>query len=411
MSESVFFTIVSNNYVAQAQVLFKSVKKHHPYSQFYIFVSDVKDPRSITSIEKNLNYVFCQEMGISRFYDMAFYYTCHEFNTSLKPFAFKYILELGLYENIFFLDPDIYLYQSLDLFEHKLLTNNIVLTPHLTEPTGADSDHFVMRYGVYNLGFLALKDSAESHRFIEWWMAALSKYCFDDKRLSLFTDQKWIDIVPTIFSGVYIERHPGCNLAYWNLHERQTRVDKDNGKLLVNDDIPVIFFHYSSISFDDPLIISYNFFDFTLKDRPELKVFFDDYKKLLIEESFLELSKVPHAFNYFEDGSRISSLLRRVYYTYCMKNDFADKNPFKLGSVAYKLSQQLPVNGSDELLKFYNSHTISSSDWKVRFVNICIVFCFKMLGYKKSIALFKYMANSSDLSGLAKVFVDYKGKL
>ena len=71
--------------------------------------------------------------------------------------------------------------------------------------------------------------------------------------------------------------------------------------------------------------ISYNFFDFTLRERPELKAFFDNYKELLVELSFLKQIKVPHAFDYFDDGSRISKLLRRVYYVYCVENNFADK--------------------------------------------------------------------------------------
>ena len=410
MSESAFFTIVSNNYISQALVLFSSIKEHHPESKFYIFVSDGKNKDIPIKFDDQLNYVFCEDIGIPNFLDMAFYYNCVEFNTSLKPFAFNHILNFKKFKNIFYLDPDIFLFDNLSLFETNLINHNIIITPHITAPTGPKSDQLFMRYGAYNLGFLAISDTMESHRFIKWWMDATSVCCFDDKRLSLFVDQKWIDLVPSLFAGVYIERHPGCNVAYWNLHERTTFKDPVSGRLLVNDGTPVIFFHFSSVTFDDPFAISYKFNEFNLIDRPELKSFFDEYKELLIQSGFLETSKIDHAFNSFEDGTAISSLLRRAYFEFCKKNGFSNNNPFNIGSHAYSLGVSLPINGSDELFKYYNSNTVVKSDWKVRIVDAIIYSIFKLLGYKKSIALFKYLANSSDLSGLAVLLIKYSKK-
>jgi len=410
MSQSAFFTIVSANYIAQASVLFSSIKEHHPDSPFFIFVSDTKDPSVIKLEDDNLHYVWGEDIGCTNFFDMAFYYNCVEFNTALKPFAFNYLLDAADYSNVFYLDPDTFLFDNLSLIENKLIDHNIVLTPHLTAPTGPESDQLFLRYGIYNLGFLAVKNSTETQKFINWWMDALSLYCFDDKRLSLFVDQKWIDIVPTIFSGVYIERHPGCNVAYWNLHERSTKVNLSDGKLLVNQDLPVVFFHFSSVTFDDPLAISYKFKDFNLSDRPELKPFFDSYKDLLVEAAFLETIKTPHSFDYFEDGTSISGLLRRVYYAYCVEHGFSGENPFKKGSIPYEIALKLPINGSDDLFKYYNAKTLSSSDWKVRFINRSIVMFFRLVGYRKSIALFKYLANVSDYSGLAVIFEKHIGK-
>ena len=411
MSESGFFTIVSKNYISQALVLFGSFKEHHPDSQFYIFVTDGMHEDIPIISDDQLNYIFSEDIGVPNFLDMAFYYDCVEFNTALKPFAFNYILNFKKFKNIFFLDPDIFLFENLSLIENKLIDHNIILTPHITAPTGAKSDQLFMRYGVYNLGFIAISDTPESLRFIKWWMDALSLWCFDDKRTSLFHDQKWIDLVPSLFSDVHIERHPGCNVAYWNLHERDTFIDPVSGRLLVGDGLPVIFFHFSSVTFDDPLAISYKFNEFNLIDRPELKAFFEDYKELLIKSAFLETSKIDHAFNSFEDGTPISSLLRRVYFEFCKKNGFNNDNPFKVGSHAYKLGLSLPINGSDKLFKYYNSNTMVNSDWKVRFVDASIYIIFKLLGYKKSIAFFKYLTNSSDLSGLASVFVKYIKKI
>ena len=154
MSQSAFFTIVSANYIAQASVLFSSIKEHHPDSPFFIFVSDTKDPSVIKLEDDNLHYVWGEDIGCTNFFDMAFYYNCVEFNTALKPFAFNYLLDAADYSNVFYLDPDTFLFDNLSLIENKLIDHNIVLTPHLTAPTGPESDQLFLRYGIYNLGFL-----------------------------------------------------------------------------------------------------------------------------------------------------------------------------------------------------------------------------------------------------------------
>ena len=58
----------------------------------------------------------------------------------------------------------------------------------------------------------------------------------------LFTDQKWIDDVPSKFEGVFVINHPGYNVAYWNLMQREVKVI--DGKITVNSK-PMYFFHFS----------------------------------------------------------------------------------------------------------------------------------------------------------------------
>src|ERR1017187_7472506 len=36
----------------------------------------------------------------------------------------------------------------------------------------------------------------------------------------MFVDQKWINLAPCFFENVKILKQPGCNMAFWNLHER-----------------------------------------------------------------------------------------------------------------------------------------------------------------------------------------------
>jgi hypothetical protein len=90
-------------------------------------------------------------------------------------------------------------------------------TPHLTgeldegyHPTELD----ILRSGVYNLGFLGLTRSQETMRFLKWWQVRLHDRCLVDLNRGLFVDQRWMDLAPGLFDGVFVLRDPGCNVAY-----------------------------------------------------------------------------------------------------------------------------------------------------------------------------------------------------
>jgi len=62
---------------------------------------------------------------------------------------------------------------------------------------------------------------------LEWLMQVLPEVGFDDPHNGMYVDQKILPLVAQVFrSQVGCMRHPGYNVAYWNLHEREIpRVD------------------------------------------------------------------------------------------------------------------------------------------------------------------------------------------
>ena len=68
-----------------------------------------------------------------------------------------------------------------------------------------------------------------------------------------FTDQRWIDAVPVFFEHEVV-RDLGCNVAYWNLHERTLAVDESGA--WTAGGVALRFFHFSGHDADDPLDVS-----------------------------------------------------------------------------------------------------------------------------------------------------------
>ena len=69
----------------------------------------------------------------------------------------------------------------------------------------------------FNLGFICVGRGAVP--FLDWWHERLRVDAVVDLANVLFTDQRWVDWVPSLFAADVIDDH-GMNVAYWNLHER-----------------------------------------------------------------------------------------------------------------------------------------------------------------------------------------------
>ena len=101
-----------------------------------------------------------------------------------------------------------------------LEAHDAVVTPHLTEPLKdkrKPCDLDILRSGVYNLGFLAVKSTKQVRGFIEWWADKLADHCRVAIADGIFVDQKWCDFLPSFVEKVLVDHNPGMNVAYWNL--------------------------------------------------------------------------------------------------------------------------------------------------------------------------------------------------
>lgn len=233
-------TIVSINYLPYARTLCASFLQFHPNYKFYVLLVD-RLPDNYDLSHEKFELVLVSDLGIPNFESVAFKYDIIELNTNVKPTFLKKLLAQGVGQLIYF-DPDILLYSPVDIIFDALATNGIVLTPHATSPNemAPASEVDLLMSGVFNLGFIAVSNTAEVGRFLSWWELRCLALGYNERWSGLFVDQKWINLVPCYFESVKVLKHPGCNVAYWNLHERT--IEKTNGTWVVNEEAPLIFF-------------------------------------------------------------------------------------------------------------------------------------------------------------------------
>jgi hypothetical protein len=398
-------TIVSANYLPYARTLCDSFRQFHPDYKFYVLLVDRLSSEYDPSRE-NFELIPVETLGIPNFPAVAFQYGILELNTNVKPTFLRKIFADGVDQVIYF-DPDILVCSPLDVIYDALNRAGIVLTPHCTSPNDERpyAEILLLAAGVFNLGFIAVAKTAESEKFLTWWEQRCLKLGYDERWTGLFVDQKWINFVPCYFDSVHVLKHPGCNVAYWNLHER-TLTSRD-GSYVVNERAPLLFFHFSGISVDGGDRISKHTDQFDLESRPELVALFGLYRQKLVESGIREVATHRYAFGHFSNGALINKLQRAAFAANLDR--FGATDPFDADGPFYRWAKSRHLQSGRDSVGKYGRKAYSKSDPKVRFVNSMMRWMLRVLGADRYTVLMKYLEYASTLRNQRDILGDAGG--
>jgi len=297
-----------------ARVLSESWRRFHSGCPLFVLLLD--SPSGFFSPEKeDFVPIATSDLAIRNLDGFLFKYSVLEASTAVKPYLLNHLFQSHGIEKLLYLDPDILITGSLDTLRSYLDHANVLLTPHLLSPLPEDecrqSDHDILKSGAYNLGFLGLRNSAETQRLLTWWSEKLYHHCRVAIEQNLFVDQRWMDLAPGLFEGVRILREPGLNVAYWNLHERSITV---GDTILVNGE-PLRFFHFSGFEADKPWIVSKHQDRFQMTNIGEASILYERYREMLADKGWNETRTWKYGHDYFSNGARIPLSARRYYWS------------------------------------------------------------------------------------------------
>ncbi len=327
-SKVAIFTIVSNNYLHFARTLLQSVRQAHPDFNLFCVIVD-SDLSPAVQLKNEFTAVSLDLLNLPMGQQFLFQYTILELNTAVKPWAFEYLLAKQ-FDKVIYIDPDIYLYTKLNsVFELLDNTSDIVITPHLLAPVADDkrpSELDIRCSGTYNFGFCAVKNTPNTLEFIKWWQGKLETECIVDLSRGIFVDQSWIDLVPGLFDNVSILRHPGYNVAYWNVAQRKMMKSRD-GVWFVNDWL-LVFFHFSGFDPFKPEQFSKHQNRFKLHDLGPVAQLVKDYAEILMKNGAEKYRNLAYGFGSFSEGTRIPDSYRELYRTDSTLQSLMGDDPF-----------------------------------------------------------------------------------
>jgi len=396
-------TIVSPNYIAFARTVAASYLEQHPDHGFFVLlVADLADPAPFAG--DGFTPIMLHQIGLPDLRSAAMKFDLLELNTCVKPTLMKYLLDRYALETLIYLDPDIYCYAPfLPVFEELDNGATAVLTPHITSPvfepraTQPSKEQDLLVNGTFNLGFLAVRHCDETQKLLTWWESRCLEDGFNEGRTGLFLDQKWMNLTPGLFDRIAATRDAGCNMAYWNLHERTLLQVQDNFLVTspVSGRVPLRFFHFSGIVVDDPAMLSLSTGRFTLANRPDLHHLFADYKAAVIANRNPAVEALPYGFDAFSDGTIVTRLARRLYAKH--QSHFAGHDPFHADGPFAKFAKQHGLVDGATTPAISTWREFDPRDRRVATVHAVLRLALRVLGPHRYELLMRYLSHISVL--------------
>ncbi len=234
-------TISTQSHLFKSQALLNSVASYSDVDLFYLMTDENQQEKNDT-----FHTHFLSDLQSDLAKKIKSKYKGDKLRWALKPVYIQFLFEQG-YDQVIYVDNDIFFYNSPDFLFQKLETASFLLTPHFYKADPKNEQNWLeanFRVGLYNAGFFGANKNAIP--ILEWW----ANCCLYNVKKAfwrgLFDDQKYLDLVPILFDNVEIIKNRGCNFAGWNSPESELSRNEKN-ELLINGN-PLVFIHFAALS-------------------------------------------------------------------------------------------------------------------------------------------------------------------
>ncbi|MEM1326645.1 MAG: hypothetical protein AAGI23_11855 [Bacteroidota bacterium] len=247
MSHYAFCTIITPDYWHYALTLFESIRRFDESVELHVFISDGNErPRDLpNNIYCYFKSDLCVEGMGRKLHDRYAETYVDGFRWSMKSVLMKHLLEKD-YQQVIWADCDLFFVDDFSFLVDDLRANRFMLTPHRRNrfPQQAIGNFQMgLREGLFNAGFVGANQQAIE--ILDWWAALCLFRCEKAQDEGYYVDQRYLDLAPTLFSGVKIVQHKGCNIANWNRIECP-RGWNEEGKIVIGEFWNPVFLHFTN---------------------------------------------------------------------------------------------------------------------------------------------------------------------
>jgi len=245
MANRVYCTYFDHNYLPRGLALYHSLQRHAPDAELWVLCLSEACHRTLLALDlPNLVAVRLADFEAANA-DVAatrssrsqieYYFTC-------SPAWILFVLESSPdAEWATYLDSDLFFFASPDPIYAEMKDAAFGIVPHRFSRGLEDQ----RRFGLYNVGWVSARRRDDGIAALRWWRERCIEWCYDRVEGDRFADQRYLDRMPEMFSGVHVISHLGANLAPWNLADY--RLEWNDGRVEIERRYPLLFFHFYGV--------------------------------------------------------------------------------------------------------------------------------------------------------------------
>ena len=191
-----------------------------------------------------------------------------EFMYCLTPFVIKTALDHNNYDMAVYIDSDLFFYADPNLIIQEIPDEaHTAITSHNFIP----KNYHLAKYGNFNVGWLAFKNSLESLALLDWWATKCIESTSSVLKKEVYGDQKYLDKFSEISPSVYVIKNKGVNAGPWNCSD----ITIWNSHLTIPEsDDGLIAFHFSGYKkYRFVSVLGYSGYGYRPSKELKLKVF------------------------------------------------------------------------------------------------------------------------------------------
>lgn len=303
--DNIFCTLFDSNYLDKGLVLFDSMCKHINDFRLYVFAFD-ETCYEVLNAENDCRLIPVRIEALEQAYPCLMEAkkdrNSIEYNWTCSSWTIKYVLE-QIQENICtYIDADMRFFSSPEPVFQAMRDRNcsVMIVPHRFHTDEFEKNEGP-KTGYYCVEFNTFLNDKNGKKALNWWAEQCCQWCHYvvPSIDQWYGDQKYLNVFPERFDGVYICDHFGIGLGPWNDNRMELAQCDDSGIILIDKQLkreyPLVIYHFAGVRFLSDHLIKVSS---RMKSRELHRMVFDSYideimdKRRYIKEKYhLELTK------------------------------------------------------------------------------------------------------------------------
>lgn len=253
----IFCTLFDSNYLDKGLVLYHSMQKCMNDFKLYVFAFDERCEDILRA--ENLDHMIVvgmKEFESKELLEVKSQRTRAEYCWTCSPWVIKYVIEHFGEGICTYIDADMMFFSSPQCVFDDMRSQHCssIIVPHRFENEQEEKKAYDT-VGAYCVEFNTFVNDKNGMEALNWWADQCLKWCYYavPGTTEWYGDQKYLNVFPQKFQGVYICNHWGVGAAPWNVALLE-KTDKSGEVPYVfvkqtKEEVPIIIYHYENVSF------------------------------------------------------------------------------------------------------------------------------------------------------------------